>query len=206
MSSTQLLTRSTLVLRHNYRPLCFWPLSVWNGQDVVKGLHTKVLEPVVTGINPYVAHSPSTSVVVPLVARLSEVVHHNLLKKRRVPFNLDNLIVRDIGRCAYCQIKVQKRNPHAHNGATHDHVIPQSRGGEEGWYNAALSCVKCNNKKANKTPEEAGMLLLIQPWRPTPGEMLKLLLERQPLHEDVWHEFMHTSDTPRTDATLTALA
>jgi len=206
MSSPQLLARSTLVLRHNLRPLCFWPLRTYNGQETIKRLHMGTIEPVIEGNSSRLFKSPTLEIKIPLVARLTETVSKSLLKKQSVAFNLDNLIVRDVGRCAYCQIDVQCKNPHASNAATHDHVMPQSRGGEEGWHNAALACASCNQKKANKTPAEAGMPLLITPWRPSPGEMLRLLLERQPLREDVWHEFMTAPDTPRTDATLTALA
>lgn len=49
-----------------------------------------------------------------------------------------------------------------------DHVIPTSRGGKTRWDNCVLTCVKCNSKKANRTPEEAGMKLICgKPKKPS---------------------------------------
>ena len=49
---------------------------------------------------------------------------------------------------------------------TIDHVIPRSRGGKNDWLNLVTACKKCNQKKGNKTPEEAGMPLLKKPIVP----------------------------------------
>jgi 5-methylcytosine-specific restriction endonuclease McrA len=51
---------------------------------------------------------------------------------------------------------------------TVDHVIPRSRGGEDTWENLVCACIKCNNKKGDRTPEEAGMKLLRKPMKPNP--------------------------------------
>lgn len=59
--------------------------------------------------------------------------------------------------CAYC-------GGHAD---TVDHVVPRSRGGTLTWDNAVAACQTCNHRKANRTPEEAGMTLLFVPARPT---------------------------------------
>ena len=63
------------------------------------------------------------------------------------------ILTRDSFRCAYCGKK----------GDTVDHIIPQSRGGQNTWENLITSCQKDNNRKANRTPEEAGMVLLFKP-------------------------------------------
>jgi 5-methylcytosine-specific restriction endonuclease McrA len=47
-------------------------------------------------------------------------------------------------------------------------VIPKSRGGEDTWENLVCACVECNNKKGDRTPEEAGMRLLRKPRKPNP--------------------------------------
>lgn len=224
MSSTQLLTRSTLVLRHNYRPIAFWPKPelLRSAKSVAEDIYQGIMEPLIMGPNPIILHSPSTEIAIPLVARLnknvSDALPSNRQKKRYlrqnkdknkeygVCFNLDNLMIRDLGCCAYCKESVQRKYPHAENAATFDHILPKSRGGKAHWLNAALSCQGCNNYKADRTPEEAGMDLFIQPWRPTEGEMLKLYLERETLEQDIWYDYLNMPDTPRTDATLTALA
>jgi 5-methylcytosine-specific restriction endonuclease McrA len=47
-----------------------------------------------------------------------------------------------------------------------EHVIPQSRGGLTDWDNIVMACFACNTKKANRTPEQAGMPLLSVPRKP----------------------------------------
>jgi 5-methylcytosine-specific restriction endonuclease McrA len=47
-----------------------------------------------------------------------------------------------------------------------DHVIPKDRGGTDSWENLVCACVRCNSRKGNRTPEEAGMRLLRRPKKP----------------------------------------
>lgn len=58
--------------------------------------------------------------------------------------------------CGYC----------GGNAETVDHIIPRSRGGGLTWENAVAACVRCNHRKADRTPAEAGMRLLITPSQP----------------------------------------
>ena len=58
--------------------------------------------------------------------------------------------------CAYC-------GGHAE---TVDHIVPRSRGGALTWENAVAACLRCNHRKADRTPDEAGMTLLLTPHRP----------------------------------------
>ncbi|SMX66801.1 HNH endonuclease [Brevibacterium aurantiacum] len=74
-----------------------------------------------------------------------------------VPYSRRALFVRDRGRCCYC----------GEPGATMDHVMPKSRGGPAAWTNAVVACFDCNQRKADRTPEEAGMILLKPPFAPT---------------------------------------
>lgn len=59
--------------------------------------------------------------------------------------------------CAYC----------GGSAETVDHIVPRSRGGTLTWDNAVAACLRCNHRKANRTPSEAGMSLLITPGPPT---------------------------------------
>jgi 5-methylcytosine-specific restriction endonuclease McrA len=70
-----------------------------------------------------------------------------------------NIIKRDNGRCQYCG------SPH--KPLTVDHVLPKNRGGEDSWENLVCACVSCNNRKGNRTPDEARMPLFRKPQRPT---------------------------------------
>jgi len=70
------------------------------------------------------------------------------------------LFRRDHHMCAYCGGEFDS------SILTRDHVHPKSRGGSNAWENSVTACKSCNMKKADKTPEEANMLLLYLPYRP----------------------------------------
>jgi hypothetical protein len=42
---------------------------------------------------------------------------------------------------------------------TIDHVLPRAQGGQTTWDNLVGCCFACNQKKGNRTPEQAGMKL-----------------------------------------------
>jgi len=77
-------------------------------------------------------------------------------KGKKLPLSKGNLYNRDSGRCGYCLRDLSLKV------ATIDHVIPTSRGGKHVWENVAISCRKCNEKKADQIPEEAGMKLKVR--------------------------------------------
>jgi 5-methylcytosine-specific restriction endonuclease McrA len=82
----------------------------------------------------------------------------------RVPYNKvvlsrRNIMRRDNFTCMYCGSK---------NDLTIDHVLPKSRGGKDVWENLTTACEKCNVKKGSRTPQEAGMPIFKQPYRPIP--------------------------------------
>ena len=78
------------------------------------------------------------------------------------------LFQRDRNLCLYCGVQF------AHASLTRDHVIPASRGGDTIWENCVTACERCNHKKADRTPEEAGMKLLAVPYTPNLAEYLIL--------------------------------
>jgi 5-methylcytosine-specific restriction endonuclease McrA len=81
---------------------------------------------------------------------------------RHIPIRLQlvtrkNLYARDGNTCMYCGEKFHGAD------LTLDHIIPKSRGGDGSWHNLVCACKKCNHRKADRTPEEAGMKLLRRP-------------------------------------------
>lgn len=106
----------------------------------------------------YVMRSPSVSIALPEVASLKSYV--KLRKEKGVKFSRQNIISRDSNRCAYCFGIFPTKE------LTLDHVLARSKGGGTNWANIVSCCLACNLKKADKTPEEAGMPLLIQPRKP----------------------------------------
>jgi 5-methylcytosine-specific restriction endonuclease McrA len=89
-------------------------------------------------------------------------------KKKRPPkFSRKNINLRDNWTCQYCGKKCRSGE------YNYDHVTPKSRGGGMSWKNIVFSCIPCNSKKGGRTPEEAGMVLLREPWVPGPGDLKK---------------------------------
>ncbi len=90
-------------------------------------------------------------------------------RKHRTPtLNNRELFSRDDHMCAYCG------GIFPDSKLTRDHITPDSRGGADTWMNCVAACTRCNQKKDNKTPEEAGMLLLYAPYVPSRAEHLIL--------------------------------
>ena len=75
---------------------------------------------------------------------------------RAIPVTRRGVLRRDEHRCAYC-------GSHAN---TIDHVLPRSRGGKDTWENLVACCLKCNNKKSDKTLDEIGWQLPFAPRMP----------------------------------------
>ncbi len=84
------------------------------------------------------------------------------------PLNNDALFSRDGFLCMYCG---DRPNSEA---LSRDHITPISRGGRDTWTNVVTACKRCNNHKAGRTPEEAGMSLLAVPFMPTHAEYVYL--------------------------------
>lgn len=82
------------------------------------------------------------------------------LPKKEVKFTRHNIFERDRNTCQYCGRVFDRKDLNL------DHVIPRDRGGPTTWENIVCSCIECNTKKANCTPQEAGMKLIRKPKRP----------------------------------------
>lgn len=74
-----------------------------------------------------------------------------------VTWSKSAVLKRDHYKCAYCG---------AH-GDTVDHVVPISKGGGvRDWLNTVACCLRCNAKKNDRTPAQAGMKLRVTPYVP----------------------------------------
>ncbi|GIX31575.1 MAG: hypothetical protein KatS3mg124_2047 [Porticoccaceae bacterium] len=89
------------------------------------------------------------------------------------------LFARDHYLCMYCGA------PGKPGELTRDHVVPLSRGGTDRWENVVAACRRCNQRKGNKLPEEAGMELLALPYRPNHAEYLALINSRRILGDQM---------------------
>lgn len=96
---------------------------------------------------------------------------HAVLKARAhyiPPLNNQALFARDAHMCMYCGGQFSPR------GLSRDHILPLSRGGTDSWKNVVSACKRCNNRKAGRMPEVAGMELLAVPFVPTHAEYIYL--------------------------------
>jgi 5-methylcytosine-specific restriction endonuclease McrA len=96
--------------------------------------------------------------------RVPEVItltDYDRLPKRAVTFSRRNIFKRDHFQCQYCGV-----NPGGEE-LTIDHVVPRAQGGVSSWTNCVLACVDCNKRKADRTPQQAGMKLRKEPLCPT---------------------------------------
>ncbi len=85
------------------------------------------------------------------------------------PLSNRTLFQRDDHMCMYCGCRFQARH------LSRDHVRPSSQGGLDHWNNVVTACIRCNNFKAGRTPEAAGMELLAVPFTPTHAEYIYLM-------------------------------
>jgi 5-methylcytosine-specific restriction endonuclease McrA len=94
------------------------------------------------------------------VPRVIVLCEYNQVPKRRPKFSSKAIWNRDGGVCQYTGRKLTP------NEANIDHVLPRSKGGRTTWTNCVLSHKEVNHKKGNRTPEEAGLKLIRQPYEP----------------------------------------
>ena len=108
------------------------------------------------------ARSASDQFRLPSVLRLKRYIRstHN----QKIRFCRENVYLRDDYICQYCGNEFERKV------LTLDHIIPASKGGPKSWDNVVTACRKCNQKKGNRTPEQARMPLLkpaVEPdWLP----------------------------------------
>lgn len=95
--------------------------------------------------------------------------HSKLAEDYTPPLSNRTLFQRDDHLCLYCGGRFSARN------LSRDHVRPVSQGGTDDWTNVVTACVRCNNFKAGRTPEAAGMQLLAVPFAPTHAEYIYLM-------------------------------
>ena len=166
-----------LVLNADYRPLSYFPLSLWSWQDAIKAVFLDR----VNIVEEYdrVVHAARFEMKLPSVVSLKTYV-----KPTRNPaFTRFNVFLRDRFQCQYCGDK---------NDLTFDHVIPRSRGGRTTWDNVVTACAPCNLFKGSYLPDHNGMYPRIAPHRPSVHELQSngRLFPPNYLHES-WTDYLY---------------
>lgn len=91
----------------------------------------------------------------PSVIRLNRYIQ---VPYKKVILTRKNILKRDNFKCGYCG--------RSDLPLTVDHIIPRARGGEDVWDNLITACVSCNNRKGDRTPDEANLVLRHKPFKP----------------------------------------
>ena len=169
MGDISILDLPVLVLNENYEPLnvCRARRAIvllWRGK-------AEVLEN-----DSVVIHSPSCSLTLPSVIRLSHLIkrpyHQRKLTRQEV-------FLRDNFTCQYCGKKTRE--------LTLDHVIPRHLGGGHTWDNLVSACKACNYRKAGRHPKDAALKLLRRPS--PPPAVNHYLIRQRPDARPEWQKY-----------------
>lgn len=98
---------------------------------------------------------------------------------KKIILSRKNILRRDGHRCQYCGTS---------SNLTVDHMMPRSRGGEDTWENLVTACIKCNNKKGDRTPEESKLSLRNRPKRPSHITFIKNFAGKV---DDTWKPYLY---------------
>ena len=123
-----------------------------------------------------------------LVPPVIQLLNFDRVPRSRVKFTRANIYMRDRYRCQYCGHKGKKSELNI------DHLVPRSRGGGSTWENVVVACIPCNRLKANRLPEEAGMIPSRPPSRPRWHPALVTASERRPHPQ--WRPFLEPAPWP----------
>ena len=166
-----------LVLNADFRPLSYYPLSLWSWQETVKAVFLDR----VNIVSEYDRKVRSTS----MEMRLPSVVSlKTYVKPAMYPaFTRFNVFLRDRFTCQYCGTQPE---------LTFDHLLPRSRGGQTRWDNVVTACSPCNLHKGGAMPEVIGMRPMQMPYRPTVFELHRngRLFPPNYLH-DSWLDYLY---------------
>ncbi len=149
MLSVNSANATVLVLNASYEYL-----NVTTLRRAVKLLYKRKAE-LVEAVSGQTLLSVSSSQAMPSVIRMIYYIRRPF---KEIPLTRKNILERDGHVCQYC----------GKTGATIDHIVPRSRGGEDSWTNCVCACGLCNRKKSNQTLREAGMALRSHPRKPSP--------------------------------------
>ena len=170
--------RPALILNADYRPLSYFPLSLWPWQEAIKAVYLKRVN--VAAEYDEVVRSEKLTLPLPSVIVLKNYV----VPTKTVPFTRATLFLRDEFTCQYCGYKGKD--------LTFDHVMPKSRGGKTRWDNVVAACQSCNLRKAAKTTSQVGFKLKKTPTKPSPEVLLNKGKKFPPsdIHKS-WSDFLY---------------
>ncbi|HMQ57024.1 MAG TPA: HNH endonuclease [Rhizobiaceae bacterium] len=166
-----------LVLNADYRPLSYYPLSLWSWQDAVKAVFLDRVH--IVAEYEHEISSPSFRMKIPSVVSLKAYV-----KPAAHPaFTRFNVFLRDQFQCQYCG---------SPEDLTFDHVIPRRLGGQTTWENVVAACSPCNLRKGGMLPKVAGMIPMRKPVNPTVQDLHNKGRKFPPNHlHESWMDYLY---------------
>lgn len=167
------MTTSVLLLNSSYEPLRL--VSIRRAIVLLLQSKAEVIEATEQRLR-----AQGISLDIPLVIRLVRYVA--IPRFRRLPCTRRTVLIRDRETCQYCGAQPGRGK------LTLDHVLPKARGGSTEWTNVVTACSDCNHRKANRTPEEAGLTLRVTPRQPT---VIAFALIGELEHHDVWRKYAY---------------
>lgn len=169
-----------LVLNADFRPLSYFPLSLWGWQDAVKAVFLERVN--IVSEYERTVRSPTFEMRLPSVISLKQYVHLD----RRPAFTRFNVFLRDRFACLYCGESLPSED------LTFDHVVPRSRGGRTLWTNVVTACQDCNLTKGDRMPAECHMHPIRPAFEPSTYELQENGRAFPPnfLHES-WSDFLY---------------
>lgn len=166
-----------LVLNADYRPLSYYPLSLWPWQDAVKAAWLDRVD--IIAEYDVVARSPSMEIRIPSVVVLKDYVK----PQKKVAFTRFNLFLRDEFTCQYCG---------TNGDLTFDHVVPRAAGGLTSWKNVVAACSPCNLRKGSKSLRQSGLSLRKPPLQPEAEHLRNTGRKFPPNHLHAsWMDFLY---------------
>jgi 5-methylcytosine-specific restriction endonuclease McrA len=167
------LNAKVLLLNQSYEPL-----SICNVKKALILMFLGKAEIVADKANKRI-HSVSSSYPLPSIIRLNTYIR---VPYKSIILTRKNILRRDNHKCVYCG--------RSDLTLTIDHIIPKARGGSDTWENLVAACVKCNNKKGDRTPDEANMPLRIKPYAPNHIMFMKNTVSRL---DENWKTYLFQS-------------
>ena len=166
-----------LVLNADFRPLSYYPLSIWCWQDAVKSVFLDRVS-IVSNYKRKI-RSPSFEMNLPSVIALKSFIQPS----KNPNFTRFNVFLRDKFTCQYCGDK---------KDLTFDHLLPKSRGGLTDWNNVVTACSSCNVKKGGKLYKDCDLRLTNIPYSPTVEDLHRNGRTFPPnfLHES-WMDYLY---------------
>ena len=191
---TGILDRHVLVLNRNWQPV--HTCSVRRSLHLLCIGHAQVVQ--VDGEDRFRTHDIDSWIGYSAESVAGEMIHgarialrvpkivvltiYDRLTRLEVRFSRRNVFLRDKFTCQYCAKVLPETQLNL------DHVTPRDKGGRTTWENIVTSCFRCNTRKANKLPHEAGMHPRSKPfaprWRPLFG------LHESGLADESWNHFI----------------